>query len=258
MARVTKPAGGAETFTEEVHGETDHTGIDGVLSEETFTQEVHDLEDHSSIPGVPDVTGLLDETAHDELDHTGLTGVPSVEGLLDETAHDELDHTGLTGIPDEFDWDMDAATPHSNVNHEGLVGIPSIEGLLDESAHDALDHTGLTGVGSAAGTWTSEDNEVGASSWLAINLEGVEPATITKLHIFATNMIATPDLDYDIEIYTDAGYSVGAYIARGIEDINYVDAVPWEWFGGTTMYIKIINNIATMIEELDLTIYYRR
>jgi hypothetical protein len=76
--------------------------------------------------------------------------VPSIEGLLDESAHDELDHTGLTGIPDEFDWDVDAATPfrtdHATVDHSSQLGVPSISGLLDETAHDALDHTGLTGV----------------------------------------------------------------------------------------------------------------
>jgi len=41
---------------------------------------------------------MFSEADHAEVDHEGLTGVPDITGLLDETAHDLLDHDGLTGI----------------------------------------------------------------------------------------------------------------------------------------------------------------
>ena len=35
------------------------------------------------IESIPDITGLLDETAHDLLDHTGLTGIPAAQIQVD-------------------------------------------------------------------------------------------------------------------------------------------------------------------------------
>lgn len=128
---------------------------------------------------------------------------------------------------------------------------------LDETSHDLLDHTGLTGVGSVANSWTSENNTVTASSEKDINIT-VESALVTRLLVSAIDGNATPDMDYDIEIYEDESMTTKAYIARGITDVEYEDKIPWEWFGGTTMYIKVINNKAADITDLDITINYRR
>jgi hypothetical protein len=93
----------AEAFTQAAHDELDHAGLTGVPDKFDWDMDAatpHRLVDHSSQLGVPDITGLLDETAHDSLDHTGLTGIPEITGLLEETAHDLLDHDGLPGIGD--------------------------------------------------------------------------------------------------------------------------------------------------------------
>lgn len=93
-----------------------------------LTTAEHAELDHSGVPGCGEET--FDEAAHALTDHSTQLGVPSIAGLLDESAHDELDHTGLTGIPDEFNWDLDAATPfrtdHSAVDHTGLPGVGAI------------------------------------------------------------------------------------------------------------------------------------
>jgi hypothetical protein len=246
--------GGTEVFDQTAHDLEDHTGLPGVIAPipETFDQTAHDLEDHSSVLGVPSITGLLDETAHDGLDHTGLTGC----GGLDETAHDELDHAGLTGVP-SVEGLLDE-TAHDELDHAGLTGIPSISGLLDETAHDALDHAGLTGIGSVAGTWTSNNNVVDAVTE-NITIANTFSALITKILITATDGGATPAVDYDIDIYTDAGKTALAYSAVGITDLSYLDLIPWEWFGGTSMYITITSNQATPnITDLDISISYRR
>jgi predicted nucleotidyltransferase len=86
----------------------------------------------------------------------------------------------------------------------------------------------------------------------------VESALVTRLLVSAIDGNATPDMDYDIEIYEDESMTTKAYIARGITDVEYEDKIPWEWFGGTTMYIKVINNKAADITDLDITINYRR
>ncbi len=170
--------------------------------------------------------------------------------------HATIDHTGIPGVgggePETFTQEV-----HDLENHAGLPGVPAAEGFT-KLIHDAENHSGILGVGSNPGTLVSSDNTVGASSWRKIQIAGANAGLMTKLSIAATDGQATPAMDYDIEIYTDEAESAAAYIARGITSVLYEDLVPWEWFGEGTMYIKIINNAASAIVELDITLAYRR
>lgn len=116
----------------------------------------------------------------------------------------------------------------------------------------------LTGVGSVAGTWTSLNNTVDTSSWRNFTITSTFAALITKLNIAAIDGNATPDMDYDIEIYEDSGKTTYAYVARGITSPVFEDKIPWEWFGSTTIYGKIVNNKAAAMTDVDITISYRR
>jgi|GEM_PF-5606553 len=183
---------------------------------------------------------------------------------LDETAHDLLDHTGLTGIPDAatpFDWDTDAATPHSLVNHAGIPGVGTGSGEFvwaDDAAtpHAAVNHKGIPGV-SSYGSLASNNITVDPSSWRNFTIAGLERALITKLQVQAIDGNATPDMNYDIEIFEDAAMTTYAYRATGITTVNYIDLIPWEWFGGETLYGRIINNKAAAMTDVDVTIHYR-
>jgi hypothetical protein len=202
----------------------------------------------------------LTTTQHHEIDHTGIEGCGGVE-TFPQSVHDLEDHSSIPGIPDEFNWDVDAATPyqtaHSNTNHSGLPGIPAAEAFT-KAVHDVENHSGITGVGSSVHSLSSSNNTVEASNWRKIQIASADAALITKLSILAIDGQATPAMDYDIEIYLDAAETTAAYIARGIDSILYEDLVPWEWSGTGTMYIKIINNAAAVITDLDITIDYRR
>lgn len=154
-------------------------------------------------------------------------------GLLDETAHDALDHTGLTGVP--------AAEAFTSEIHAGT------------------DHTGLPGVGgSSTGNLTSNNNTVDPSSWRNFQIADFAGGLITKLQVTAIDGNATPDMNYDIELFTDAARTIYAYRTTGITTTNYIDLIPWEWFGGTTIYGKIINNKAAAMTDIDITVWYRR
>jgi hypothetical protein len=144
-----------------------------------------------------------------------------------------FDGTNWNQIGGTFSWNEDAATPHMTVNHAGI-----------------------TGVGSGAGIWTSLNNTVDATQ--NIQIDNVFASLITKLSIAAIDGNATPDMNYDIDIYTDAGRTALAYSAAGITSVLYQDLVPWEWFGGTSMYITVTNNKVADITDLDITIGYRR
>jgi hypothetical protein len=202
----------------------------------------------------------LTTSQHAEIDHTGIEGCGGVE-TFPQSVHDLEDHSSIPGIPDEFNWDIDAATPyqtaHSNTNHSGLPGIPAAE-TFTQAVHDEENHSGIPGVGSSVNSWSSNNNTVGASSWRKIQIASANAALVTKLAILAINGEATPTMDYDVEIYLDEAETQAAYIARGIDSILYEDLVPWEWSGTGTIYIKVINNTAVAITDLDITINYRR
>lgn len=131
---------------------------------------------------------------------------------------------------------------------------------ISQAEHALIDHTGIPGVGAGGGgqtgNWVLNNTTVDLSSWRNIQIQA-SPALITKVKIIATDGNATPNLNYDIEIYEQSAMTSYAYVARGISEVTYIDAIPWEWFGEGDMYIHIINNQSTAITDLDITIYYR-
>jgi len=86
----------------------------------------------------------------------------------------------------------------------------------------------------------------------------LESSLITKVVIVATDNSATPAYDYDFEIYEDSDRTILAYQLQNVTITPLIDALPWEWFGATTMYCRVINNSVNDIDDFDITIYYRR
>lgn len=131
-----------------------------------------------------------------------------------------------------FDWATDAATPHATVNHAGIPGIARLETL------SILNKT------------------CPASNRQHVDGGALANTMIASIVIQATDGAATPALNYDFEIFTDAARTQYAYRATGITTTVYEDKIPWYW-EGTNLYINIINNTATAISDLDITIKYR-
>ena len=63
--------------------------------------------------------------------------------------------------------------------------------------------------------------------------------------------------DYDLEIYEDSGRTTLAYQAQNISEATFDDKIPWEWFGGTTMYCTLYNNDTEDITASTIDITYR-
>jgi hypothetical protein len=71
-------------------------------------------------------------------------------------------------------------------------------------------------------------------------------------------------LRYELYLYNNEGRTTLAYQAgddaaeNAIQATTFTDRIPWEWFGGTTIYGTIINYSTDAITSLSLTLKYRK
>jgi len=88
----------------------------------------------------------------------------------------------------------------------------------------------------------------------------MENALITEVLAVATTGGA---IDYDLYFYSDSGrtvleYQAGEGSGAGIQVATFRDRIPFEWFGGTTIYARVTNYSLADISNLALTIKYRK
>ena len=196
-------------------------------------------------------------------DGTDWNQVGDTTGLLDETAHDALDHSGLTGVGDK-QWK--APVTYGSLPTEGMTdGDVCIE--RDSNKIYIFDGDADTPC------WRESNREatyegltVDASSWREfiisltdrsmLNIPNFE-CLITKIEVTAIDGNATPDMDYDIELFVDSEKSGYAYWAQNVTETNYEDKIPFIYEGGSTVFGRIVNNKAAAITDLDITIKFR-
>lgn len=180
-----------------------------------------------------------------------------------EDVHAETSHDGIAG---DAQW----KTPIWYGSLPGAESSTDGDVLLDKDANKIYVYDGDADTPA----WieltnreiTHENVTVDASSWRNFQLSLIDrgmlnipdfECLITKLAVTAIDGNATPDMDYDIELFTDESRTVLAYWAKNITSPIYEDKIPFIWEGGSTVYGKIINNKAAAITDLDITIKFR-
>ena len=113
---------------------------------------------------------------------------------------------------------------------------------------------------------SSTNITVSASSWRTFQISLIDRSIlnipnykclITAIDVTAIDGNATPDMDYDIELFTNAEMTNYGYWAQNVTDVAFEDKIPFLWEGGSNIYGRIINNKAAAITDLDITIQFR-
>ncbi|MFA5543719.1 MAG: hypothetical protein WDA47_08060, partial [Bacilli bacterium] len=196
-------------------------------------------------------------------DGTNWNQIGDTTGLLDETSHDALDHDGLTGVGDK-QWK--APVTYGSLPTEGMTdGDVCIERdsnkiyIFDGDAdtpcwRESNREVTQTGITVDASSW--REFIISLTDRSMLNIPNFE-CLITKIEVTAIDGNATPDMDYDIELFVDSEKSGYAYWAQNVTDTNYEDKIPFIYEGGSTVFGRIVNNKASAITDLDITIKFR-
>jgi hypothetical protein len=125
---------------------------------------------------------------------------------------------------------------------------------LQDHIDDAEAHS------SQPGTMSTVNEECLASSSTDFVVSDMPVALITEVLAVATSGGA---IDYDLYFYSDSGrttlqYQAGEGSGAGIQVATFRDRIPFEWFGGSTVYVRVTNYSAVDISNLALTIKYRK
>lgn len=112
---------------------------------------------------------------------------------------------------------------------------------------------------SKAGTMATANVAVAAESETNFNINGALPCLVTEVYAACT----AGAFDYDIKLYEDSARLTLAYRAgngpeEGIDAATYTDRIPWEWFGGATIYGTVANHSAEAITNVAITLNYRK
>ena len=91
-------------------------------------------------------------------------------------------------------------------------------------------------------------------STVNFTITGMDAGLVVRVYMTITTAGTE---NYNLYIYTDSGRTDLAYQATGIATATYDDRIPWEWFGGTTMYCTLYNNDTEDITASTIDITYR-
>jgi len=130
----------------------------------------------------------------------------------------------------------------------------AIAGDLSDHVADADAHS------SKPGTMATVNQECLNSVSTDFTITDMPTALITEVLAVATT---GGTIDYDLYLYSDSGrtvleYQAGEGSGAGIAVATFRDRIPFEWFGGATIYARVTNYSATDISNLALTIKYRK
>lgn len=113
------------------------------------------------------------------------------------------------------------------------------------------------------GTLDTANVSCDSQEYADFTITGVPSCLVTEVEALAT-MSGTPN--YDLQFFSDSGRTVLAYQAGnageeegiGIGSATFIDRIPWEWFGGETIYGRVYNWAGASMGDLAVTIKWRR
>jgi len=128
-------------------------------------------------------------------------------------------------------------------------------------AGDLSDHEADTDFhASKAGTIATVETSCAAGQSSDFVISNVPSCLLTEVRCVATS---SGSLDYDLYFYSDASrttlqYQAGNGSGEGVQVATYVDRIPWEWFGISTVYARMTNYALSDISNAALSLKYRR
>jgi len=143
--------------------------------------------------------------------------------------------------------------------------LPTLLAIYSELVADEGDlqaHTADVEIHSShAFTMATLETSCAGSSSEQFTIPAMASRLVTELQAVA---YSSGSLRYELYLYTNEGRTTLAYQAgddaaeNAITATAFTDRIPWEWFGGTTIYGTIINYSTDAISTLSLTLKYRK
>lgn len=200
----------------------------------------------------------------------GPTENAALKGVADATPAAPATPAGALALAEVYVEAASADVQVADITDTRTI-IPTVVDLADELRTEDFNIAGdLTTHEADADAHSSHrftkatvNQACGASATTDFTFAGMGEWLVVELELTATT---AGTLDYDFYLYSNAGRTALEYQAgngddaggAGIATASFTDRIPWEWFGGETVYARVKNRSGDAISDLAIDIQYRK